>query len=76
MTPTGLELAQQYSTFGGSVESAAPGAALGPDSAPIDPGLAEVIDAWPTLSETARADILAKVRQAQAHTPTESTERP
>jgi hypothetical protein len=66
MTPTGSEHARQYSTFRDSALCAAPGAALPPDSGPIDHGLAEVIDAWPTLPEAVRADVLAMVREAQA----------
>jgi hypothetical protein len=58
----GLELARQDSIFSDSDVCAAPGAALAPDSGPIDPGLAEVIDAWPGLPEAVRANILAMVR--------------
>ncbi len=62
---TRLEHPQQCCTFGETVESAAPGAAPDPTLAPLDPGLAEAIDAWPTLPETARADILAMIRAAK-----------
>jgi hypothetical protein len=75
MTPTGLEHARQYSISGDPAVCAAPGAALGPDSGLIDAGLAEVIDAWPTLPDAVRADVLAEVRQAQASTPTGRTGR-
>ncbi len=63
--PRGSELAQQYSDFGDPAVCAAEIHALGPDSGPIDPDLAEVIEQWPILSNALRADILAKVRQAQ-----------
>lgn len=65
MTPTGLEHARQSSGFDESAARAAEINALGPDSAPIDPGLAEVIDAWPSLLPADRADILATVRTAR-----------
>ncbi|MDC0934640.1 hypothetical protein OAS39_00025 [Pirellulales bacterium] len=35
-------------------------------SAPIDPDLAAVIDAWPELPEAVRADIVAMVRSADS----------
>jgi hypothetical protein len=44
----------------GGAESGAPA----PESTPIDPALAALIDAWPTLSEPLRAGILAMVRAA------------
>ena len=69
MTPTGLEHARQSSISNGPGICAAPGAALGPDSDLIDPGLAEVIATWPTLPEAVRAVVLAKVRQATVNTP-------
>ena len=64
MTPTGLEPARQYSISSDSGTCAAPGAALGPDFGPIDPDLASVIDAWPSLPESNREAILAIVRSA------------
>jgi hypothetical protein len=39
--------------------------ALGAKSAPFDPGLAAVVDAWPRLSEAIKAGILAMIRIAQ-----------
>jgi hypothetical protein len=38
--------------------------ALDPEKAAIDPALASLIDAWPTLPEPIRAGILAMVRAA------------
>jgi hypothetical protein len=38
--------------------------ALGSEIDSLDPGLAEVVKAWPTLPEAVRADILAMVRAA------------
>ena len=64
MTPTGLELARQSSISDDSSDCAAPGAALGRNSDLIDAGLAEVVDAWPSLLAAVRADILATVRAA------------
>ena len=48
--------------FSGAAESGAVGA----DSPPITADLAEVIEAWPTLPEAARAAILAMVRAASS----------
>ena len=64
MEPSGLEQTQQSSTFCGPPASAAPGAALCPDLGPIDADLATVTEAWPTLPEAVRADILAMVQAA------------
>lgn len=64
MTPTGAELARQYSSFGDAPECAAEISALGPDSDRIDPALAEIIDAWPTLPKAVLADITAIVRKS------------
>jgi hypothetical protein len=38
--------------------------ALPPESRSIDPALATIIDAWPTLPEALRAGILAMIRAA------------
>jgi hypothetical protein len=38
--------------------------ALAPENPAIDPALAALIDAWPTLPEAIRAGILAMVRAA------------
>jgi hypothetical protein len=38
--------------------------ALAPQTPAIDPGLAALIDAWPTLPELVRAGILAMIRAA------------
>jgi hypothetical protein len=46
--------------------SAAAGAAIEGENTPIDPDLAEVIRAWPTLPEATRAGILATVRGARS----------
>ena len=72
MTPTGLELARQSSSFGGAAVCAANINALGPDSGPNEPELVEVIDAWPSLPEAVRADVLDKVRQAQTDPPADT----
>ncbi len=48
--------------------SAAAGAAIEGDSAPIDPDLAAVVAAWPALPATARQSILRIVRQAAGGT--------
>ena len=45
--------------------SAAAGAAIDNISAPIDPDLAAVVEAWPGLPESARAAILAIVEGAR-----------
>jgi hypothetical protein len=55
--------ADTESTYGS--EHYLPGAesgAVGAQNTPIDPDLAEVIRAWPTLPEATRAGILAAVR--------------
>jgi hypothetical protein len=64
VSPAGLELARQFSSLDDSTASAAEINALGPNSGPIDPGLVEVIEAWPSLLSAARADVLATVRAA------------
>jgi hypothetical protein len=64
MTPTGAELARQYSISGDSAKCAAEINALAPDFGPIEPDLATVIDAWPLLSTTIRGNILATVQRA------------
>ena len=48
--------------FSGAAESGAVGA----NSPPLTAELAEVIEAWPTLPEAARAAILAMVRAASS----------
>lgn len=63
---TGTELARQYSNFGESAKCAAPCAALGREFGPIDPELASVIEAWPSLPEAVRANVLAIVRAVDA----------
>jgi hypothetical protein len=50
----------------GPSESGARSGALAMQSGPIDPDLASVIDAWPTLPEAIRAGILAMIRAAGA----------
>ena len=67
MDDEGLEHAREYSIFADSNVCAAPGAARPPDSAPTDPDLADLIDAWQTLPEAIRADILTMVQQAQGN---------
>ncbi len=42
---------------------AAESGAVGADSPPICPDLAELIEAWPTLPETTRAAILELIRR-------------
>ena len=37
-------------------------AALGPEIGPIDPELVVVIEAWPSLPDVVRADVLAMIR--------------
>jgi hypothetical protein len=44
--------------------SAAAGAAIEGNSALIDPDLAAVVNAWPTLPETIRRQIAATIREA------------
>jgi integrase len=61
----GFEQSREYSTFEDSEECAARGAAVGGDFGPVDPDLGVVVDAWPTLPESVRADILAMVRAAR-----------
>ena len=65
MEPSGLEQVQQSRTFFSPSASAAPGAALEPDSGMVDPELSAVVEAWPTLPVAIRADILAVVRAAK-----------
>jgi hypothetical protein len=38
------------------------GSAPDPEFGPIDPGFAAVVNAWPSLLESARANIVAMVR--------------
>ena len=90
LTPTGEDLAaeREREAIGASAgidwagivgdepKSAAEINALGPDSGPTDPRLAEVQAAWPTLAEAVKADIAATVRQTQAEGPASTTERP
>ena len=45
--------------------SAAAGAALGPENAPIDADLQAIIERWSGLSDAVRAGIVAMVRAAQ-----------
>jgi hypothetical protein len=47
-----------------SEKGGAESGAVGDDSAPIDPDLAAVIDAWPRLPETVRRDVLRIVHEA------------
>ncbi len=47
---------------GVGAESGAESGALGAREAPIDPGLAAVVEAWPALPEAIKAGILAMVR--------------
>jgi hypothetical protein len=47
-----------------SVHGVAQSGALDPKNGPIDPALASLIDAWPTLPEPIRAGILAMIRAA------------
>ena len=61
----GIRTSSQISTktvdFG---QGGAKSGALAPESRSIDPALATIIDAWPTLPEAIRAGILAMVRAA------------
>ena len=45
-----------------SRDSAAPGAAVGAQNAPIDPGLQAIIERWPELPGAVKAGILAMIR--------------
>jgi hypothetical protein len=76
MTPTGLELARQYSSLDDSTARAAEINALAPDSEPTDPGLAEVVAAWPYLLLAVRSDIVAKVRLPQDNPAREAADGP
>jgi hypothetical protein len=60
----GFEPAQQYSSFGDSNVCAANFNAVEANSGLIDPDLATIIEAWPSLHEAVRANILAMVRPA------------
>jgi hypothetical protein len=46
-----------------------PNHAIASGSGPIDPDLAAIIHAWPTLSEAVRRDVLAVVRVAEGGQP-------
>ena len=48
-----------------SVDGGADSGALGGQSCPIDPALASLIGAWPTLPEPIKAGILAMIRAAR-----------
>lgn len=48
----------------GAAESLADSCAFSPDFGQIDPDLAVVISAWPTLADAVRAGILTMVHQA------------
>jgi hypothetical protein len=45
-------------------ESGAKSGALGAESTPIDPDLATIIDAWPTLPEAVRQQVVGFVKAA------------
>lgn len=45
--------------------SGAKSGALGAPEAPIDPDLAMIIEAWPTLPESIKAGIVAMIRAAE-----------
>jgi len=45
-----------------SLDSAAPGAAVGAQNTPIDPDLQAIIERWPELPDAVKAGILAMVR--------------
>ena len=65
MGGTGLE--QSADSTGNTAileSSAAKSGAFSPDFAPNDPGLAEVLAAWPTLPGDTKAGILAIIRAA------------
>jgi len=62
--PRGFEHAHECSTFNEPAKCAAPCAGLGAEFGPIDPELATVVDAWPSLSEAVRAKVVATVRTA------------
>ena len=51
---------------GDSFQSGAESGALAAREAPMDPALAAVIEAWPTLPEAIKAGILAMIRAAVA----------
>ncbi len=49
-----------------SRDSAAPGAAVGAQIAPVDPELQAIIERWPDLTDAVKAGILEMVRDANA----------
>ena len=51
---------------GDSQESAAPAQQLCQETLLIDPELQSLVDAWPNLSESTKADILALVRKSES----------
>ena len=63
LTPTGTEhTADSSGNRGVAVQGGAKSGALSGNSAPIDPDLALVVNAWPTLPEATRRQVVAMVR--------------
>ena len=59
---TTTENAEEYAD---SQSRAAPGAAVSAETAPLDPELQLVIEAWDSLAEATKVGILAMVRAAE-----------
>jgi branched-subunit amino acid aminotransferase/4-amino-4-deoxychorismate lyase len=69
-TRQGLEhTANSSGNHGVALQGGAKSGALSGDSAPIDPDLAAVVAAWPTLPEATRQSIVAAVKVATADRP-------
>ncbi len=76
MGDEGLEpVAQNPTKTVRSANSAAESGAVGADSSPISPELAEVIDAWEALPKAIKAGILAMVRASGELTDADSATR-
>jgi hypothetical protein len=71
--PVGLEHAAQTAKESqAALQSGAESGAAGERHAPKDPQLAAIIEAWPALSESTKAGVVAMVRAAEARRRVES----